>query len=204
MNENMLTYKKDWKNGRHKLNAVAGFTMQGSSQRRFGYSSMQIPNESLGISGIDDGLPDSMTALLTENYLMSWLGRINYSFRSRYMFTVSFRADGSSKFSPDNRWGYFPSGAFAWRLGEEKFMRRLRFIDDAKLRISYGVTGNKPHRRLLGAPVADPFGLLFVQQRPARRRHRHQQSGQSGPDLGEHRAGRCPGWICASSRTASA
>ena len=140
MNENMLTYKKDWKNGRHKLNAVAGFTMQGSSQRRFGYSSMQIPNESLGISGIDDGLPDSMTALLTENYLMSWLGRINYSFRSRYMFTVSFRADGSSKFSPDNRWGYFPSGA--WRLGEEKFMRRLRFIDDAKLRISYGVTGN--------------------------------------------------------------
>ena len=51
MNENMLTYKKDWKNGRHKLNAVAGFTMQGSSQRRFGYSSMQIPNESLGISG---------------------------------------------------------------------------------------------------------------------------------------------------------
>ena len=142
MNENMLTYEKDWKNGRHKLNAVAGFTMQGSSQRRFGYSSMQIPNESLGISGIDDGLPDSMTALLTENYLMSWLGRINYSFRSRYMFTVSFRADGSSKFSPDNRWGYFPSGAFAWRLGEEKFMRRLRFIDDAKLRISYGVTGN--------------------------------------------------------------
>ena len=99
MNENMLTYKKDWKNGRHKLNAVAGFTLQGSSQRRFGYSSMQIPNESLGISGIDDGLPDSMTALLTENYLMSWLGRINYSFRSRYMFTVSFRADGSSKFS---------------------------------------------------------------------------------------------------------
>lgn len=99
-------------------------------------------NLRLSISGIDDGLPDSMTALLTENYLMSWLGRINYSFRSRYMFTVSFRADGSSKFSPDNRWGYFPSGAFAWRLGEEKFMRRLRFIDDAKLRISYGVTGN--------------------------------------------------------------
>jgi len=96
-----------------------------ATRRRFGYSSMQTPSESLGISGIDDGLPDSMTALLTENYLMSWLGRINYSFRSRYMFTVSFRADGSSKFSPDNRWGYFPSGAFAWRLGEEKFMRRV-------------------------------------------------------------------------------
>lgn len=142
MNENTLTYNKNWKNGRHKLNVVAGFTLQGTDQKRFGYSSMKIPNESLGISGIDDGLPDSMTALLTENYLMSWLGRVNYSFRSRYLFTVSFRADGSSKFTPENRWGYFPSGAFAWRLGEEKFMRRLRFIDDAKLRVSYGVTGN--------------------------------------------------------------
>lgn len=142
MNENTLTYTKNWKNGRHKLNVVAGFTLQGTEQKRFGYSSMYIPNESLGISGIDDGLPDSMTALLTENYLMSWLGRVNYNIRSRYMFTFSFRADGSSKFSPANRWGYFPSGAFAWRLGEEKFMRRLRFVDDAKLRVSYGVTGN--------------------------------------------------------------
>lgn len=142
MNENTLTYTKNWKNNRHKLNAVAGFTMQGTNQKRFGYSSMHIPNESLGISGIDDGLPDSMSALLTENYLLSWLGRVNYSFRSRYMFTFSFRADGSSKFSRDHRWGYFPSGAFAWRLGEEKFMRRLTFINDAKLRVSYGVTGN--------------------------------------------------------------
>lgn len=142
MNENTLTYSKNWKNNRHKLNVVAGFTMQGTEQKRFGFSSMYIPNESLGISGIDDGLPDSMSALLTENYLMSWLGRVNYSFRSRYMFTFSFRADGSSKFARGHRWGYFPSGAFAWRLGEEKFMRRLTFIDDAKLRVSYGVTGN--------------------------------------------------------------
>ncbi len=142
MNENTLTYTKNWKNSRHKLNVVAGFTMQGTQQKRFGFSSMHIPNESLGISGIDDGLPDSMSALLTENYLMSWLGRVNYSLKSRYMFTFSFRADGSSKFTRDHRWGYFPSGAFAWRLGEEKFMRRLTFIDDAKLRVSYGVTGN--------------------------------------------------------------
>ncbi len=142
MNENTLTYSKNWKNNRHKLNVVAGFTMQGTEQKRFGFASMYVPNESLGISGIDDGLPDSMSALLTENYLMSWLGRVNYSFRSRYMFTFSFRADGSSKFARGHRWGYFPSGAFAWRLGEEKFMRRLTFIDDAKLRVSYGVTGN--------------------------------------------------------------
>ncbi|OUN76062.1 SusC/RagA family TonB-linked outer membrane protein [Alistipes sp. An54] len=142
MNENTLTYTKNWKNGRHKLNAVAGFMLEGERDKRFGFSAMNIPNESLGISGIDDGLPDTTTAQISENYLMSYLARVNYSYRSRYMFTVSFRADGSSKFSPENRWGFFPSGAFAWRIGEEKFMRRLRFIDDAKLRVSYGVTGN--------------------------------------------------------------
>lgn len=142
MNENTLTYTKNWKNGRHKLNAVAGFTLEGARDKRFGFSAMNVPNESLGISGIDDGLPDTTTAQISENYLMSYLARVNYSYRSRYMFTVSFRADGSSKFSPENRWGFFPSGAFAWRIGEEKFMRRLRFIDDAKLRVSYGVTGN--------------------------------------------------------------
>ena len=142
MNENTLTYSKNWKNGRHKLNAVAGFTLEGARDKRFGFSAMNVPNESLGISGLDDGLPDTTTAQISENYLMSWLGRVNYSYRSPYMFTVSFRADGSSKFTPANRWGFFPSGAFAWRIGEEKFMRRLRFLDDAKLRVSYGVTGN--------------------------------------------------------------
>ena len=91
---------------------------------------------------MDDGIPYSTTAVLSENALMSWLGRVNYSYRSRYMFTASFRADGSSKFTPGNRWGIFPSGAFAWRLGQEKFMRKLKFVDDAKLRVSYGVTGN--------------------------------------------------------------
>ena len=142
MNENTLTYTRNWRNGRHRLNAVAGFTLEGSRTKRFGFSTMHIPNESLGLSGMDDGLPNTTTALISENYLMSYLARVNYSYKSRYMFTMSFRADGSSKFSPAHRWGFFPSGAFAWRIGEEKFMRRLRFIDDAKLRISYGVTGN--------------------------------------------------------------
>ncbi len=141
MNENTLTYTNSW-NNRHRLNAVVGFTMEGQRTRQFGYSSMYIPNESLGISGMDDGLPDEINSLISKNYLMSWLARVNYSLKSRYMFTASFRADGSSKFSPSNRWGYFPSGAFAWRVSEEKFMRKLRFIDDAKLRVSYGVTGN--------------------------------------------------------------
>lgn len=73
---------------------------------------------------------------------MSFLARVNYSYRSKYLFTFSMREDGSSKFAPGNRWGFFPSGAFAWRMNKEKFMRKLDWIDDAKLRLSYGVTGN--------------------------------------------------------------
>ncbi len=142
MNENMLSYKKNWNNNRHKFDAVVAFTMEGVQSERFGYSSKLIPIESLGMSGIDEGLPDTMTAVMSENTLMSWLGRINYSYRSRYMLTMSFRADGSSKFTKNNRWGYFPSAAVAWRIGEERFMRNVRWVNDLKLRLSYGVTGN--------------------------------------------------------------
>ena len=73
---------------------------------------------------------------------MSYLGRIDYNYKNRYLFTATFRADGSSKFSKDNRWGYFPSAAFAWRLSEEKFMTNVDFINNAKIRVSYGQTGN--------------------------------------------------------------
>lgn len=116
--------------------------MQGTVSSVYGFDTSHIPNEFLGLSGMDDGIPYAATATLSENVLMSWLGRVNYSYRSRYIFTASFRADGSSKFTPGNRWGIFPSGAFAWRLGQEKFMQKLRFVNDAKLRVSYGVTGN--------------------------------------------------------------
>lgn len=142
MNENTLNYDKNWKNGRHKLSAVVGFTVEGTETERYGFSAYHVPIESSGINGIDDGVNHSMTAAQSENYLMSWLGRINYSYRSRYMLTMSFRADGSSKFSEDNRWGYFPSAAVAWRVGEEKFMRNIRFVNDWKIRASYGMTGN--------------------------------------------------------------
>lgn len=141
MNENTLVYKRQFTN-RHKLDVTVGYTMQGTVTSNYGFGTSYIPNEFLGMSGMDGGIPYSTTALLSENALMSWLGRVNYSYRSRYLFTASFRADGSSKFTPGNRWGIFPSGAFAWRLGQEKFMRKLKFVDDAKLRVSYGVTGN--------------------------------------------------------------
>jgi TonB-linked SusC/RagA family outer membrane protein len=141
LNENTLNYTKKI-NKDHKIDVLAGFTIQGTQFNASGLSSTFIPNESLGLSGIDEGIPSFMTAELSENKLASFLGRVNYSFKSKYLFTASMRSDGSSKFMPANRWSYFPSGSFAWQLGNEPFMKKIKFISDAKLRTSFGVTGN--------------------------------------------------------------
>jgi TonB-linked SusC/RagA family outer membrane protein len=141
MNENTITYKKQF-NTQHQFDATAGFTLQGFTTDQYGYEAIQVPNEELGLSGMDQGLASSLASIKSDNALVSYLGRVNYTLNSRYLFTASFRADGSSKFSADNRWGYFPSGAIGWRMIEEKFLRKLKFISDSKLRISYGQTGN--------------------------------------------------------------
>lgn len=78
----------------------------------------------------------------SANALLSYLGRVNYNYRGRYYLTGSFRVDGSSKFAPQHRWGYFPAIAASWRLGREKFMKSLPFVSDSKLRLSWGATGN--------------------------------------------------------------
>lgn len=141
LNENTLSYKKKFGKD-HTLDLLAGFTMQGTKSDLFAFTDIKVPNEDLGISGMDDGLPETTTVTLSRNTLMSAIARANYQLFGRYLFTFSLRADGSSKFTKGHRWGVFPSGAFAWRMGQEPWMKDVGFIDDAKLRISYGVTGN--------------------------------------------------------------
>ena len=78
-----------------------------------------------------------------NDILFSWFGRVNYDYDSKYLFSATFRADGSSKFGEGNRWGYFPSAALAWRISAEPFMEGTRsWLDDLKLRFSYGTAGN--------------------------------------------------------------
>lgn len=141
MNENVLTYKRKY-NNKHNFDVMVGFTMQGTTTEKYGFETTNIPDEGLGLSGMDDGLPYATNVSLSENTLMSALVRVNYNYKSRYMFTASFRADGSSKFMDGHRWGYFPSGAFAWRMGEEPWLRMAGWINEAKLRVSVGMTGN--------------------------------------------------------------
>jgi TonB-linked SusC/RagA family outer membrane protein len=142
VNENTLSYNKKLNSG-DVLNAVVGYTQQFIRGSNYGFAATNLPNESLGIKGIGQGTPYSVSsAAPPRNGQLSYLARVNYTFKTNYLFTASFRADGSSKFAPDKRWGYFPSGAVAWRFGNETFMKKLPFIADAKLRASYGVTGN--------------------------------------------------------------
>ena len=79
----------------------------------------------------------------TENYLVSWFGRVNYSFMDRYLLTATLRADASSRFSKDNRWGYFPSVALAWRAVQEAFLQDQTVVSDLKVRVGYGETGQQ-------------------------------------------------------------
>ncbi|MBO9152358.1 SusC/RagA family TonB-linked outer membrane protein [Chitinophaga sp. GCM10012297] len=141
LNENTLTWNKKI-NQHQSLSVLGGFTMQEGSSSLFGAYAKLLPNEGLGLSGLDEGVPLSISSTSSAWSLASFLGRVNYNIKSKYLFTASFRTDGSSRFSNGNRWGSFPSGAFAWRFGAEPFMQSLRFVSDAKLRTSWGVTGN--------------------------------------------------------------
>lgn len=142
MNDITLNYKRKFRYKKDVLSAMATFSLSGLSNSRYGYESVQIPDESLGISGIADGTPKNLRSTEGVSKTMSFLGRVNYSYDSRYLATVSFRVDGSSKFPKNNRWGFFPSAALGWRIKSESFLKNVRQISDLKLRASWGITGN--------------------------------------------------------------
>lgn len=143
LNENTISYTKTF-NQKHNLSAVAGFTYQDFINTSLsgggkGFLSDVTETANLGSASI----PDIPGSGYSKSVLLSYLGRINYSYNNKYLFTVSFRADGSSKYSEDNKWGYFPSGAFAWKLKEEDFLKDVSFLTDLKFRASWGVTGSQ-------------------------------------------------------------
>ncbi len=140
-NENVLTYSHAFSEN-HKLDAYIGAGVQKINTKIQNTRYQEIPYEELGLSGMDLGVPMPGETRIGGSTGVSFFGRIQYNLYSRYLFTVTMRGDGSSKFAPKNRWGYFPSGAFAWRLSGEPFMRDIDWINDLKFRASYGVTGN--------------------------------------------------------------
>ncbi|MFD2787707.1 SusC/RagA family TonB-linked outer membrane protein [Hymenobacter rubripertinctus] len=143
LNENTLTY--DTKiNENNALNVVGGLTFQKFFGNDFSVSNTNFFTNTLGSDNISLG-----ASLLTpgsgrySNALASYFGRVNYRLFEKYLFTFTMRADGSSRFGPNNKWGYFPSAAFAYRLIDEPFMQGLTALSDLKLRATYGITGNQ-------------------------------------------------------------
>ena len=126
-------YNETW--GKHNLDAMLGY----SWQHFYGADrSVTYYNETL------QQYEKSTGALSQEeSFLVSFYGRINYSYDSRYLFTFTLRADGSSKFSKDNRWGYFPSVAFAWNAKNESFLKDVDVVSTLKVRLGYGQTGQQ-------------------------------------------------------------
>lgn len=140
--EYTLTYNKQV-NEKSRLNAVVGSTYQLFTNRSFAGNIAGFPSDDLGTNNFNLGNSDldNLSSYRQESKLLSYLGRVNYSLQDKYLFTGSFRIDGSSKFGPNNRFGYFPSLAVAWRISQEDFMPT--FFDDLKLRVSWGQIGNE-------------------------------------------------------------
>ncbi|WP_028667289.1 SusC/RagA family TonB-linked outer membrane protein [Runella zeae] len=142
LSENTISYNKSV--GKHSLSAVAGFTYQDFLNTSLGASGVGFLSNvtetaNLG-SANTPGIPSTSYSFAT---LLSYLGRVNYSYNNKYLATVSFRADGSSRYSEGNKWGYFPSAALAWRVSEEEFLKNVPFISDLKVRASWGQTGSQ-------------------------------------------------------------
>src|SRR5690606_24075092 len=126
---------------KHQFDAVAGYEYNkrefySMSAERRNYDHDLTPYLSAG------SLIYAASDVANESALISMLGRVNYNFDGKYLASVAFRRDGSSRFGPGNKWGNFPAVSAGWRLSEEAFMKSVRAISLATLRMSYGFTGN--------------------------------------------------------------
>lgn len=139
--ENQLNYNATF--GEHTINAVLVQSAQNETYRGVDVKATDYPNDY--IQTIDGGTVTQGSSKKTQWSLASYLARVQYSYMGRYMLSAAIRADGSSRFGKNNRWGYFPSASVAWRFSDERFIKEKKafsWIDDAKIRFSYGQTGN--------------------------------------------------------------
>ncbi|MDR1337229.1 MAG: SusC/RagA family TonB-linked outer membrane protein, partial [Tannerella sp.] len=134
----LLTYNK--KINDHAFDAMLGYTAQEENLSEIHGTGSKFPNDEIRI------FQNAETFTISSDFydwsLLAYFARIGYNFKDRYLFSASYRREGSSRFGVDNKWGTFPSASLGWRLSEEPFMPRLSWLSNLKLRASYGVTGN--------------------------------------------------------------
>ena len=138
----MLNYSKQF-GTEHNLSVLGGYEVYENTVRWFSANARNLAVNSVAYHNLSLGESQLANSGFSKWSLMSYFTRVNYSYRSKYFFTGTYRADGSSKFREDNRFGFFPSLAFSWAISEEPFVRDLGVFDNLKLRTSWGVTGNQ-------------------------------------------------------------
>jgi len=161
-NNNTLTFLKRF-NKKHLVNAMAGLSFEEANGNNYGGYSTNLPNPSLGIDGVKQGTPNSIYSGIYSSSLISTFFRLIYTYNDKYSFTATQRADGSSRFG-DNKWGYFPSVGLTWQMGKEKFIKDLKVISTAKLRTSFGKTGNNgisPYATYSSLDMNNSSGYMF-------------------------------------------
>lgn len=140
----MLTYKKKW--NKHYFDVLALAELQKETYSGFYTTVTNFNTDQFGYNNLQAGairLWEGTNSYFEQPRLASFLGRFNYTFADRYIFTVNARTDASSKFGANHKWGFFPSVSGAWVVSEEKFMKRIPLVDNLKLRIGYGLAGNQ-------------------------------------------------------------
>ena len=139
--ETRFNYKKVI--DKHNINATAVGEFSDNIKRLFTGGATGFSNQTNGFNDLSSAvLPTFPANNIAKENLLSFLGRVSYGYNNKYLLTASIRADGSSKFGKENKWGYFPSVALGWTLSEESFIKKMNIFDNFKLRASYGVTGN--------------------------------------------------------------
>ncbi|WP_460966767.1 TonB-dependent receptor [Spirosoma migulaei] len=141
--ENVATYQRTLGQHAVTLTGIASYLSNSSDNASASGVNQLLPSQlfySLGSATEEI----KINSAYSQNNLVSFAGRLNYAFRDRYLLTVTAREDGSSKLAVGNKWTFFPSAAFAWRVIDEKFMQGVKGLSDLKVRASYGVAGNDP------------------------------------------------------------
>lgn len=151
----------------HNLKAMVGYSYQYSQYSGINLENKDFPNDGLGSNNMGTGeyAKDEgevgMGSYKNDAKLIAFFGRISYDYKGKYLFTVSLRHEGSSKFGVNQKWGNFPAVSLGWRLSEEPFMKDIRWIDDLKLRGDFGVTGNQNFDSYKSLNTMSGFGYYY-------------------------------------------
>lgn len=141
-NETFLSLNKTFGEN-HNFGALAGFSFQNWQYERTGLDGMFFSSDNITTLNAAGTIDNQEINITTEHSLLSYFGRVSYDYKGKYLFEANLRADGSSRFGADKRFGYFPSASLAWRFSDESFFKNIPVISDGKLRFSVGQTGNE-------------------------------------------------------------